>query len=93
MKNETHVEALKIFDTNQSDEVNSKVLVDRLPHIKMIIIDDSLLIMGSANLTLSGLYDNVEGYVIIDEADAIKKSTLSFEELWKQGKDLEEILS
>jgi len=93
MKNETHVEALKIFDEEKSGALKSKVLTDRLPHIKMIIIDDSLLIMGSANLTLSGLYENVEGYVIIDDAESIKKSLVSFEEIWNQGKDLQEALS
>jgi hypothetical protein len=85
MKNETHVEALKIFESEQSATLESKVLIDRLPHIKMIVIDDSLLIMGSANLTLSGLYDNLEGYVIIDDPEAIAKSLISFEGIWKQG--------
>lgn len=89
LKNETHVEALKIFESEQSKTLKSKVLIDRLPHIKMIVIDDSLLIMGSANLTLSGLYDNVEGYVIIDDPEAIKKSLLSFEDIWKQGEDVQ----
>jgi len=91
-RNETHLEALKIFDAEQNELLQSKVLIDRLPHIKMIIIDDSLLIIGSANLTLSGLYENVEGYVIIDDADAIRKSALSFEEFWVHGREIEEAL-
>lgn len=59
----------------------------------MVIIDDSLLTMGSVNLTLSGLYENVEGYGIIDDPEAVKKLSLSFEEIWNQGKDTQEVLS
>ncbi|MCP8317306.1 MAG: phospholipase D family protein [archaeon] len=88
--NETHVEALRIFSAEQNQGVQVKVLTDRLPHVKMIVVDDSLLIMGSANLTLSGLYENVEGYIIIDDTDAITKSIYSFEEFWNQGKDITE---
>jgi hypothetical protein len=93
MKIETHVDALKIFEADKSGTLLSRVLTDRFPHVKMVIIDDSLLIMGSANLTLSGLYQNVEGYVIIDDPEAVKKSSLSFEEIWNQGNDLQEVLS
>lgn len=88
---ETHVEALKIFGAKQNQEVEARVLTDRLPHVKMIVVDDRLLIIGSANLTLSGLYENIEGYVIIDDVDAITKSINSFEELWNQAKDIREI--
>jgi len=88
--NETHVEALKIFSAERTQGVQVRVLIDRLPHVKMIVVDDSLLVIGSANLTLSGLYENVEGYVIIDDVDAIIKSIRSFEELWNYGKDVKE---
>ena len=86
-QNETHLEALRIFQSQGDEQIDLRVLIDRLPHIKMIIIDDSLLIMGSANLTLSGLYENVEGYVIISDSDNIVKSLRSFDELWNQGKE------
>jgi len=87
---ETHVEALEIFSAEQNQKVEVRVLTDRLPHVKMIVVDNRLLIIGSANLTLSGLYENIEGYVIIDDVDAIIKSINGFEELWNHAEDIRE---
>jgi hypothetical protein len=86
--NETHVEALRIFSENNGKGTSVKVLIERFPHIKMTIIDDYLLIMGSANLTLSGLYENIEGYVIVDDVEAVRKALSSFEELWNEATEI-----
>lgn len=81
----THVEAMKIFGSEKPNRLQLKVLTNRLPHVKMIVIDDSMLIIGSVNLTLSGLYENLEGYTIHYDKEAIKKSLQGFESWWKQA--------
>jgi hypothetical protein len=86
--NETHAEALRIFGAAEGPNLSAKILTDRLPHIKMTIIDDSLLIVGSANLTLSGLYENIEGYVIIEDPETVGKAVMKYHELWTQGTEI-----
>lgn len=86
--NETHAEALRVFGAAQGPNLSARILTDRLPHIKMIIIDDALLVMGSANLTLSGLYENIEGYVILEDTEAVGKAMTKYQELWAQGTEI-----
>jgi hypothetical protein len=79
---ETHKKAIQLFRDSGLKEVKVKILKDKLVHAKMIIVDEELFIIGSANLTLSGLYENIEGYVVLSEPSLVKDSILKFEELW-----------
>ncbi|MEM4545126.1 MAG: phospholipase D family protein [Nitrososphaerota archaeon] len=79
---ETHRKALLTFKTSAQEMVQVKILEERLVHAKMIIVDDELLIIGSANLTLSGLYENVEGYAVLSDPSVVEGSLVKFSELW-----------
>ena len=79
---ETHKRTLKLFRDAAIPKVKIKVLKDRPLHAKMIIVDDKLLIIGSANLTLSGLYENVESYAVLTGPETVNESITKFNELW-----------
>jgi|GEM_PF-2998408 len=85
---ETHKKALQLFKDANVEEIKVRVLRDKLIHAKMIIIDESLFIIGSANLTLSGLYENIESYAVLFEPTLIKELILKFEELWSMADEL-----
>jgi len=92
-KVDTHLQALKVFKSflaqhKLQDQVKVFVLKDILPHLKMIIIDNKILIIGSANLTLSGLYGNIEGYAIIREKRIIEEALNQFNNLCRYGKNI-----
>jgi hypothetical protein len=82
---ETHRKAIQIFRDANLENVEVRILKDKLVHAKMIIIDENLFIIGSANLTLSGLYENIEGYVVLSEPSLVKDSILKFDELWNMA--------
>jgi hypothetical protein len=82
---ETHKKAIQLFQDAGLKEVKVKILKDKLVHAKMVIVDENLFIIGSANLTLSGLYENIEGYVVLSEPSLVKDSILKFEELWDKA--------
>jgi hypothetical protein len=88
---ETHKNALRIFMKSKVPGVHVKVIKDKLLHAKLFLIDESLLIVGSANLTLSGLYENVESYVVLSNKDVVAESLTRFQELWDVANSLENI--
>ena len=85
---ETHVKAVGIIKSSLSARLDARILKERRLHAKMVIIDGTLLVMGSANLTLSGLFENVENYVVIDDNQIVEKSKSQFEDLWKKSSKL-----
>ncbi|MEM2613970.1 MAG: phospholipase D family protein [Nitrososphaerota archaeon] len=91
LKVESHKKALKTLLDKGFPNVQVRVLKDRMLHAKMVIIDDSLLIIGSANLTLSGLYENVECYAVLSATDVTQKSLNKFIELWNSATPIHEI--
>jgi phosphatidylserine/phosphatidylglycerophosphate/cardiolipin synthase-like enzyme len=82
---ETHKKAIQIFRDASLENVKVRILKDKLVHAKMIIIDENLFIIGSANLTLSGLYENIEGYVVLSDPNLVKDSIFKFDELWSMA--------
>ena len=84
----THTKALEILRTNTLPNVAVRVLLERRLHAKMLIIDQEMLVMGSANLTLSGMFENVENFVEITDKQTIGKSQLQFDDLWGQSTPL-----
>lgn len=88
---ETHRNALKVLLKKKTPEVQVRVLKDL--HAKMVWIDDTLFITGSVNLTLSGLYENVESYVVLSNEDVLRESLRKFAELWSKAVPLEDVSS
>jgi len=82
-----------IFAKRKVPEIQVRVIKDKLLHAKMVLIDESLLIIGSANLTLSGLHENIESYVVLTNADIATESLTRFEELWNMAVSLENVNS
>jgi phosphatidylserine/phosphatidylglycerophosphate/cardiolipin synthase-like enzyme len=58
-------------------QVNSK----KTMHVKMIIIDDQWLLLGSHNLTMNAFEVNHEISVLIDDPEAIKRCNQFFESI------------
>jgi len=85
---ETHARALAAFPALSTPNVKVKVLWKRKLHAKIIVVDDILLIVGSANLTFYGLHENIEGYVVLRDAESVKSALDDFNELWKLSSDL-----
>jgi len=54
--------------------------------------EDGIAIVGSSNLTLSGVTHNTELNVVVSGADAHAKLVRWFEELWEEGQDFDETL-
>lgn len=82
---ETHRKALRLLAETKIDEVDIRALRDKQLHAKMVLIDDTLFIIGSANLTLSGLYENIESYVVLSSENVVKESLRKFAELWDKA--------
>lgn len=59
-------------------------------HAKMMIIDNSIAIISSANLTKKGLSVNYEAGVCLKDKNMIEKITLFFDDVWKESKPLTE---
>jgi hypothetical protein len=85
---ETHARALAAFPALSTPNVKVKILWKRKLHAKIIVVDDSLLIVGSANLTFYGLHENIEGYVVLRDAKSVKSALDDFNELWRLSSDL-----
>ena len=62
-----------------------KIVEKPLLHHKFMIVDDKILIFGSANLTESGLHKNVEVLFKTQERDFVKDFIEEFERLWEDG--------
>ena len=54
---------------------------DGLMHHKFIIVDDMILITGSANLTKAGQKGNIENIFVVRDPDSIQKYSAEFEYL------------
>ncbi len=57
-------------------------------HAKMIIIDDSVAIISSANLTKKGLSVNYEAGVCLRDKNMVNKVTQFFNDIWEESKPL-----
>ena len=88
------MDSLKIFQKNLGENLSVRT-VDKpdikLPHDKTYLIDDKLII-GSFNLTESGLYGNLERAEIRIHPATIAQEKVQFEKLWKECRDLTEYI-
>ncbi|OQX57889.1 MAG: hypothetical protein B5M49_02825 [Thermotoga sp. 4484_232] len=60
-----------------------KIVENPLLHHKFLIVDDKILVFGSANLTESGLHKNVEVIFETQEKDVVRDFIEEFERLWE----------
>ena len=68
------------FLRNQGIKV-SKVETKKTMHIKMIIIDDCFLVIGSHNLTKSAFLLNHEISILTDDGEAVARCSKFFEDI------------
>ena len=70
--------------------LRGKIYLNPDIHSKFVIIDDRTAVVGSANLTKAGLYEdgNIETAVLIDEKEEIKRLKSQFEEIKKLSIDI-----
>ncbi len=71
-------------------EREGKIYLNPNIHSKFVIIDDRVAVVGSANLTKAGLYEdgNIETAVLVDETEEVKRLKDQFEEIKKLSVDI-----
>lgn len=80
-ENNKQAALLKSFSENSIEvKVNSK----RKMHLKMAIIDESLIIMGSYNFTEASATENIEQLIAITNQELGAEWTKIFNRLWKK---------
>jgi len=57
-------------------------------HAKMVILDSSVAIISSANLTKKGLSVNYEAGICLKDANMVNEVALFFNEMWKESEPL-----
>jgi len=57
-------------------------------HAKMVVIDNKVAIISSANLTKKGLSVNYEAGICLKDKDMVNKVAQFFNEVWKESKPL-----
>lgn len=57
-------------------------------HAKMVVIDNTVAIISSANLTKKGLYANYEAGICLRDKDTVNKVAQFFNDVWKESKPL-----
>ncbi|WP_456393319.1 helicase HerA domain-containing protein [Persephonella sp.] len=65
------------------EELDATIYLNPDIHSKFVIVDDRIAVIGSANLTSSGLYidGNIETAVVIDSPEEVKKLIDQFEKI------------
>jgi len=84
-----------IIDQKKSDVQNMAIIEQKIAdpkeipmiHIKLYIIDQSLAIIGSANLAEKHFWEYAEYICLFDESDVVNKTISDFEQLWSNCKE------
>ncbi len=58
------------------------IINEKLVHAKIYVIDGEYAVVGSANMTKNGFWDNIE-YIMIFEGDEAQKIEDDFQTLWR----------
>ena len=96
-KEKHHQEALKIlknalrpprrFLFRKSDWVPPNmelgIIREQYLHVKLYVFDDKFAVVGSANLTESGMWNNIEHIVIFNNPEEVQAIKSDFLKLWK----------
>jgi len=81
-----HVESLRILKNNVSE--NLEVRVAEKLHAKIYIVDDKVVITGSANLTGRGMHGNYEHIDVKMDPGLVLRIHNEFIKLWNSAKDI-----
>ncbi len=84
-----HVESLRILRENLNDNLEVRV-ADQL-HAKIYVVDGKIAIIGSANLTESGMYGNVEHIDIKLDPKLVLEISRGFDNLWSVSRDIRQV--
>lgn len=78
----TRLEAgeLRIVEQGSSQSIDARLR--RQDHAKVVIVDDQCVLVGSSNLTVSGLSRNVEGVTCVQDPDQVAFWVQSFQDYW-----------
>lgn len=71
----------RLLEQHHEQEIDARLR--RQDHGKVYIIDDKIVITGSANFTVGGLKRNIEGIKIIDEPVSVSYWVNQFKIYWK----------
>lgn len=78
-----HAYIMKYSQTNgQKGSLDFTIVGSSFIHAKMYVADDDFAAFGSANLTIAGMWENVENIVTYDGAEGISIRK-GFERIWK----------
>ena len=78
-----HLEALEFLKRNTSDSLEVRIAENL--HAKMYIVDKKVAVTGSANLTESGLFRNLEHIEVKMEPKTVEENVKMFESLWARA--------
>jgi phosphatidylserine/phosphatidylglycerophosphate/cardiolipin synthase-like enzyme len=59
------------------------IIREQYLHVKLYVFDDKMAVVGSANLTKNGMWNNIEHVVIFDKPEEVQQLKHDFEKLWK----------
>ncbi|MDW7970749.1 MAG: phospholipase D-like domain-containing protein [Nitrososphaerota archaeon] len=85
MDDERNREAISILDRSSIELLTIKLKYGTL-HAKIYIMDGKYAICGSANLTESGINNNIESIILFDEIQIIRELERDFMRLWNDLK-------
>ena len=71
------------------ESANTEVKFNNRLHAKMVIVDKSIAVISSANLTRSGLSVNYEAGVVLRDESLVEKAIIFFDEVWEEGEKLD----
>jgi hypothetical protein len=61
-------------------------------HCKLVIVDRKFVLLGSHNMTVSGLWDNYEASILVESANMAEIYNQYFKWMWDRGKAFEEVV-
>lgn len=75
----------KLLDTLTENQIDVKIVKSKKMHLKMTLVDERLVVMGSYNFTEDSATENMEQLIAISNEELAKKWTDVFEEIWVQS--------
>ena len=80
--NKFHQGAYKLL----KDEFKTNFKTNKYLHCRMMIIDDSILILGSGDLDSNSMNNNIESGIITENLNLIEKAKEHFDYIWNNTK-------
>jgi phosphatidylserine/phosphatidylglycerophosphate/cardiolipin synthase-like enzyme len=73
-----------IIETLEAVGIKARHWADsRLLHAKMLVIDGSVVVLGSHNLTMNALTQNVEVSAVFSDTELANQATALFDAIWR----------